>query len=153
MVDLRRVFVEIAKSLKSGITYILTFEVFDERTHEQNKKMHAMLADIAKQAKHLNQVLDEESWKRLCVKQFADDCIENDIDRLAEYWRKQNFRIIPSLDGKSLVMIGAQTRKFPRYVAAGFVEWLYTFGSENNIQWSDPEQLSQDEEYERRYAA
>ena len=151
--DLKKAFIECSKMIKQGVVFTLSFEIFDAKSREQEKKYHAMLGDIAKQAKHLNQVLDEDSWKRLCVAQFRDDCIENEIDRLADYWKKQNFRLIPSLDGKSVVTLGAQTKKFPKYVAAGFIEWLYSYGSKNNIVWTDPEQASQDEEYERRWAA
>lgn len=124
----------------------IRIDFYDEKTREQEKRYHAMLGDISKQAQHLNQVLDVDSWKRLCVKQFADDCIANDIDRLADYWRKNGFRLMPSIDGKSLVTLGKQTREFPKYVAAGFIEWLYHFGSENKIVWSDPKYQ---EEYER----
>jgi hypothetical protein len=120
----------------------------DEQTRLQQEKYHAMLGDIARQAKHVNKVLDLDSWKRLCVKQFADDCIANDLPRLADYWKRQNFTVVPSLDGKSLVTLGKQTRDFPKYVAAGFIEWLYHYGAENEIEWSEPE-----ERWDGRYAA
>lgn len=152
LIDLKRAFNEFSKQLKQGVVFTITFEEFDAKSREQENKYHAMLRDVARQAKHLNQVLDEDSWKRLCVAQFRDDCIENNIDRLADYWKKQNFRLIPSLDGKSVVTLGAQTKKFPKYVAAGFIEWLYQYGSENNIVWTDPDEQSQIEAYERRFA-
>lgn len=112
---------------------------YDEKTREQEKKYHAMLGDIAKQAKHLNQTLGLDDWKRLCVSQFRQDCIDNDLPRLHDYWIKHEFKVVPSLDGRSLVALGAQTRDFPKYVAAGFVEWLYHYGAENGIEWSEPE--------------
>ncbi len=121
---------------------------YDARTIIQNEKMHAMLGDIARQAKHLNQVLDLDSWKRLCVDQYRKDCIENDLPRLADYWKRQNFRIMPGLDGSSLVALGTQTRDFPKYVAAGFIEWLYAYGAKNEIVWSKPEK-----QFDERYAA
>jgi hypothetical protein len=150
--DLKRAFVDFSKQLKLGVIYTITFEVFDAKSREQEKKYHAMLRDIANQAKHLNQNFDDDAWKRLCVAQFRDDCIKNNIDRMADYWRKQGFKLVPSLDGSSLVTLGAQTKKFPMYVAAGFIEWLYQYGSENNITWSDPDEQSQNEVIERRFA-
>lgn len=122
---------------------------YDERTLEQNKKIHAMLGDIAEQSKHLNKVLDTDDWKRLCVAQFREDCIENDVARLADYWRKQKFVLMPSLSGSSLVALGTQTREFPKYVASGFVEWLLAYGSQNNIKWSDPKAQFSDYEMQR----
>jgi hypothetical protein len=151
--DLKNAFVECSKMLKEGVVFVLSFDVFDAKTREQEKKYHAMLGDIARQAKHLNEVFGEDDWKRLCVAEFRDDCIKNDIEKLADYWKKQNFRLVPSLSGGSLVALGAQTKKFPKYVAAGFIEWLYHYGAENNIVWTDPDQASQDYEYEQRMAA
>jgi hypothetical protein len=102
---------------------------YDEKTRIQEEKYHAMIGDVARQAKHLNQVLDTESWKRLLVAQFRQDSIDNEIHRIADYWKRTEFRLIPSLDGRSLVTLGAQTRDFPKYVAAGFIEWLYHYGA------------------------
>lgn len=127
----------------------IRFDEFDEKTRDQEKKYHSMLADIASQAKHLNQVLEADDWKRLSVAQFRTDCITNDIPRLADYWKRQNFKLIPSLDGGSLVALGAQTRNFPKYVAAGFIEWLNYYGAENNIKWTDPGNEFSDYEIER----
>lgn len=151
--DLKSAFVLCAKALKDGLVFTLTFELFDPKSREQEKKYHAMIGDIARQAKHLNQVFDEESWKRLCVAQFRADCIENNIERLADYWRKQNFRLVPMLDGTGVVTLGTQTKKFPKYVAAGFIEWLYHYGSLHDVVWTDPDKQSQDAYYEERYAA
>lgn len=130
---------DLLKSLDIDQLWRIRIDKFDERTVEQNKKMHAMLGDIAAQCKHLNQVLEIDDWKRLCVQQFRDDCISNDLPKLADYWNKHNFKLMPSLDGRSLVSLGTQTRDFPKYVAAGFMEWLYAYGAENNIQWTEPQ--------------
>jgi len=139
---------ELIKQLDPNKLWRFRVDEYDARTLEQNDKIHAMLSDIAKQAKHLNQVLDLDSWKRLCVKQFADDCIEQDIPRLADYWKKNEVKLMPSLDGRSLVALGQQTRDFPKYVAAGFITWLYAYGTNNNVVWSEPE-----EQFNERYAA
>jgi hypothetical protein len=114
---------------------------YDEKTRLQEQKYHVMIGDVARQCKHLNQCLDADSWKRLCVAQFRTDCIANHIPRLEEYWRRNEFRLMPSLDGGSLVQLGAQTREFPKYVAAGFIEWLYAYGSDNSVVWTEPEDL------------
>lgn len=113
----------------------IRIDEFDEKTRLQEEKYHAMLGDIAEQMQHLTQVLDDESWKRLCVLQFKSDCIANDVPRLADYWRGKKMRLIPSLDGSSLVTLGDQTRKFPKYVAAGFIEWLNAYGANNGVKF------------------
>lgn len=135
--SLQRVWLRIKAELMAGNKQVLTLQGFDDlKTRDQEEKYHAMLSDIAKQAMHLNQVLEADDWKRLCVHQFRTDCISNNIPRLADYWSRQKFKLIPSLDGSSLVALGAQTRRFPKYVASGFVEWLLHYGAENNIIWS-----------------
>lgn len=138
---------EVIKSLAEDKLWRFRIDEFDEKTREQEKKYHAMLGDIARQAKHLNQSFSLDDWKRLCVMQFKQDCIDNDLPRLSDYWKKQSMKVVPSLDGRSLVTLGTQTRDFPKYVAAGFVEWLYHYGAENGIEWSEQEY------FDTRYAS
>ena len=107
------------------------------KTRDQEEKYHAMLGDIARQCKQFNQHFSLDDWKRLCVDMFRRDCIENDIDKLAEYWRKNEFKVVPSLDGKGTVILGMQTRVFPKYVAMAFIEWLYAFGADRDVKWKD----------------
>lgn len=139
---------ELLKSLVIGKLWRIRIDEFDEKTRQQEEKYHAMLGDIARQAKHLNRSFDADAWKRLCVCQYRLDCIENDLPRLADYWKRNSVELVPSLYGSTLVALGAQTRDFPKYVAAGFIEWLYHYGATNGIEWSEPEQ-----EYEERFAA
>lgn len=127
------------RSLNRSLLYRVRIDEYDQRTLDQNAKQHAMLADIAKQCMHLNRKLDEDSWKRLAVAQFRDDSIASNIPKVADYWRKQKFELMPSLDGHTLVAIGAQTRDFPKYVTAAFIDWLYHYGAEHDVVWSEPE--------------
>jgi len=108
----------------------------NKKSREQEKRYHAMLEDVARQCHHLNENFNQDDWKRLCVDIFRKDSMSD--PRLAAYWRKNGFRLVPSLDGTGLVMLGTQTRNFPKYVASAFVEWLYAFGAERNVIWTDP---------------
>lgn len=129
-------FNKIIANLDPTKTFRLRIDEFDERTLEQNAKIHAMLSEIAAQMTHLTKKLDLDSWKRLCIAQFRADSLENAVPRLSQYWLDKQMRLIPSLDGSSLVMLGDQTRTFPKYVASGFVEWLNYFGANNGIRFS-----------------
>lgn len=124
-------------SLDFSSDYYVNVTEYDSRTLEQNAKIHAMLGDIARQSKHLNQVLGADDWKRLCVAQFRTDCIQNDLPKLSDYWKRNEFRLMPSLDGQTLVALGTQTRDMPIYVMSGFIEWLLYYGAENDIKWSN----------------
>lgn len=126
----------VISSLDPTKTHRIRIDEFDEKTRIQEEKYHVMLGDIARQMQHLTQQLDLDSWKRLCVAQFKADSIANDVPRLAEYWKKKQMRLVPSIDGSSLVMLGDQTRTFPKYVASGFVEWLNYYGAVNGVCFS-----------------
>lgn len=122
-------------NLDPTVLHRLRIDEFDEKTREQEEKYHAMLGDIAEQMLHYTQKLDLDSWKRLCVAQFKADSIANNIPRIAEYWQAKQMRLVPSIDGKTLVTLGDQTREFPKYVASGFIEWLIYYGAENNVKF------------------
>ncbi|HYN54383.1 MAG TPA: recombination protein NinB [Methylotenera sp.] len=128
----------------------IRIDEYDEKTRLQEEKYHAMLGDVARQAKHLNRSFDKDAWKRLCVAEFRLDCIANKVPKLEEYWKRNSMELVPSLSGSTLVTLGAQTREFPKYVAAGFIEWLYFYGTttEPPIVWTEPEQ-----QWDERYAA
>ncbi len=122
----------------------------EPKTRDQEERYHAMLNDVARQCTHLNERFDDDSWKRLCVDMFRKDSMSD--PRLAEYWKRRGFRLVPSLDGSGLVVLGEQTRKFPKYVASAFIEWLYAYGAQNDVSWSDPERLAQEQDYARETA-
>lgn len=106
------------------------------KSRDQEEKYHAMIGDIAKSCKHLNMALDSESWKRLLVDQFKRDTL-NDPD-IGDYWRKNQLSMMPSLDGSAIIVLGEQTRKFPKKVASAFIEWLFAFGANSeDAVWSD----------------
>jgi hypothetical protein len=106
------------------------------KSRDQEERYHAMLGDIAKQCMHLNESQDQETWKRLCVDQFRRDTLSD--PEIGEYWKGKGLRIIPSIDGSCVVVLGEQTRRFPRKVASAFVEWLFSFGAERDVRWTDP---------------
>ena len=111
---------KITKALDSGKH--LTMEIkLASKSREQEEKYHAMINDIAKQAKHLGAKWSADDWKRLLVDQFLRE--EANIQG----------KIIPNLDGTGIVQLGFQTRKFTKEQASEFVEWLYAWSGNNGI--------------------
>jgi hypothetical protein len=111
---------KITNALDSGKH--LTMEIkLASKTREQEEKYHAMINDIAKQAKHLGAKWSSEDWKRLLVDQFMRDSGDS------------GGRVIPNLDGTGIVQLGFQTRKFTKEQASEFVEWLYAWSGNNGI--------------------
>ena len=89
-------------------------------SRDQEEKYHAMIGDIANQAKHLGSHWDADTWKRLLVDKFV---------------REQGIssQIMANLDGDGIVQLGFQTRKFTKEQASEFVEWLYAWAAENGV--------------------
>ncbi len=111
---------KITKALDSGNNLVMEIKL-SSKTREQEEKYHAMINDIAKQAKHLGAKWSADDWKRLLVDQFMRDS------------RDSGGKVIPNLDGTGIVQLGFQTRNFTKEQASEFVEWLYAWSAEKEI--------------------
>lgn len=95
------------------------------RTLDQNARFHAICGDIAKQKTWAGQELDTEAWKRLLV------------DAWARVEGKQQGRIVPSLDGNSIVNLGIQTRRLKVMEMSDLIEFAQAWAAENGIVLRD----------------
>lgn len=108
-----------------------------DKSRDQEERYHAMIADIAKQFVHAGRKWHRDDMKRLLIDQFRRDTVK-DPD-LADEWRRvAPFDIAPSIDGAGVVALGAQSRRFGKKLASAFIEWLFAFGAEIGVTWSDP---------------
>jgi hypothetical protein len=108
-------------------------EVFPPtKSRDQEAKYHAMISDIAKQVDLLGQKWGTDDMKRLLVDQFARDMAS------AGTPLRNTGKVVPSIDGSGIVQLGVQTRKFLKAEAIAFIEWLYAFGAESCVHWSEP---------------
>jgi hypothetical protein len=106
------------------------------KTRGQESKYHAQIDDIAAQWLYLGVKWSAEDMKRILVNGFKEDT-KNDPE-LAECWRSMGeLRAVPGMRG-GLLVLGDQTRKFPKKLASAFVEWLYSLGAEVGVVWSEP---------------
>jgi len=105
-----------------------------KRKDVQNAKIHAMIGDIAKQCMFMGKKMDSDDWKRLLVDMFAK--VMRDLGTPLHH----DGRVIPSLDFERVVQLGIQTRDFYVKEAAEFIEYLYAFGADNLVIWSEPVQ-------------
>jgi hypothetical protein len=108
------------------------------KTREQEEKYHAMIGDIAKQYEFCGRLWEPEDMKRLLLDGFRRETV-NDPEYADAWKRMAQVEMAPSLDGSGVVMLGIQSRRFGVKLANGFIEWLYAFGAENRIVWSDPQ--------------
>lgn len=100
------------------------------KKREQEEKYHAMIGEIAKQIEHIGRKWDADDMKRLLVDEFAEEM------RLAGTPLHHDSRVAPSFDGKRIVQMGIQTREFYVKEAADFIEFLYAFGAQNGVVFS-----------------
>lgn len=98
----------------------------------QEEKYHAMCGDIAKQCTFMNEKRDLDDWKRLLVDAFAK------VMREAGTPIHHDGRVLPSLDFERVVQLGIQTKDFYVAEAAQFIEYLYAFGADRGVVWSEP---------------
>lgn len=100
----------------------------------QEEKYHAMAGDIARQCLFMGKKHDLDDWKRLLVDAFAK------VMRDAGTPIHHDGRVLPSLDYERVVQLGIQTKDFYVKEAAEFIEYLYSYGAENNVDWSEPKE-------------
>ena len=88
------------------------------RTIEQNRRMWAMLGDIAKQVIWYGRTLTPENWK----------------DIFSASLKKQD--VVPGIDGGFVVM-GQSTSKMTIKEMTDLQELMASFGSDKNVRWSE----------------
>lgn len=94
-----------------------------DRSVEQNAKLHACLADIAKQVEHAGKKWNVTIWKRLCTASWLREMGEN-------------AQMIPALDGNGFDVIYEKTSKLGVKKCASLIEWVLAFGAEHQVRWT-----------------
>jgi hypothetical protein len=90
----------------------------ERRSDEQNRKLHAMIADLRAQ------VSDEysiEDWKL----------------RLMQGLRNET-RFLPELEGAGMFPVGQKTSELSKSQFSALVELTFHYGARHDVKWSDP---------------
>jgi hypothetical protein len=93
-----------------------------KRTVDQNSMFHVIIHKIYLQMKEAGSNWSQDDWKRLLIDQWAADT------------NRHKGIIVPSLDGLRIVQLGIQSHKFTKPDAAEFIEWLYAWCAEKEIE-------------------
>ena len=120
-------------SLIAGHRMVLSL-MPESKTREQEKKYHAMIGEVSKQAQHLGAKWEFEDWKRLLIDKFARET------------GRSHGKIIPNLDQNGVVEVGVLSRNFSKPDGSEFIEWLNAWGAENGIEWREARQWMVDQE-------
>lgn len=107
--------------------------VFSEpvKKRAQEEKYHAMIGEIAAQVEHIGRMWSADDMKRLLIDDFADEM------RASGTPLHGDGRVVPSLDGRRIVQLGVQSRDFTVGEAAQFIEFLYAFGAQRGVTFSE----------------
>ena len=101
------------------------------KSREAEEKYHAMIGEIAD---HIGgDLADKEDAKRILISAFRIDT----RDILADEWAKfGDIRMGRGLRGE-VVVLGIQSRHFTSKIAHAFIEWLYAFGTEQGVTFTE----------------
>ena len=94
-----------------------------DRSSEQNKKLHACLSDIAKQVEHAGKKWDVLIWKRLLTAAWLRESGEQP-------------QLIPAVDGNGFDVVYERTSQLSVKQCASLLEWIQAFGVEHQVRWS-----------------
>jgi len=108
-------FLELAKPVK-----VVVCENEPQRTLDQNAKLNAMCGDVSAQVEWHGQWLSKDDWRHMFV---------------ASYRKGQ--KVVPGIDG-GFVVLGASSRDLRVKECADVIEIIYAFGSEHDVEWSEP---------------
>ena len=107
-----------------------------KKSRVQEAKYHAMFGDIARQVPIRGVKVSEDDMKRALFSAFKIDT-KNDPD-LRDAWAEfGEARMGIGFRGE-IVLFGDQTRNLPKRLASALIEWLYAFGAEHDVQWTEP---------------
>ncbi len=106
--------------VRQGNAVALSCRKLDTRTLEQNARLNAMCADVARQVIWHGQRLSKDDWRHMFV---------------ASYRKGQ--RAVPGIDG-GFVVLGASSRDLSIAECSDVMEIIAAFGAEREVKWSDP---------------
>jgi ABC-type Fe3+ transport system substrate-binding protein len=103
--------------------YRVTFEE-PKRSDEQNRRLWAMLSDVASQVEYYGEKMPPESWKDLFTAAM-----------------KKELKVVPSLDGKGIVQIGLRTSKMSKAELTDLMELIAAYGAAHDVTFHDKDNL------------
>ena len=92
----------------------------ETRSSEQNRKMWAMLGEIAEQLQINGQSFDKDRWKAIML----------------HAWGEQ-VEFLPTLDGTSFFPYGHQTSKLSTKKMSSFLEFIIAEGTQRGVKFAD----------------
>lgn len=108
----------IINGLKSGPVVVTLGR--ETRSNEQNNLLWALLTDISNQVTWFDKKHSPEAWKDIITGSFKG----------AEF--------VPNINGDGFVLLGMRTSKMDKPTFSALVEYIFAFGADQSVAWSDP---------------
>lgn len=100
----------------------LSLTVGDEkRNSDQNRKLHATIAEIARQAKWAGKRWDAEVWKRLLIAAWCRTRNEAPI-------------IVPALDGHGIDAVYRRSSELTKADCSDLLEYVISWAAQNGVE-------------------
>ena len=119
--DLPGVWAWIKAMLSAGHRLVLTLAPAT-RSSEQNRKLHALIADVARQATWAGTKQDAETWKRLFVSAWCRATGEP-------------VTILPALDGHGVDLVPRRTSKLTKDECGELIEYITAWAVEHDVRF------------------
>lgn len=104
------------------------------KSREQERLYHSCFRDLARDCLLGGLKQDPEAWKRALLQAFYEATV-NDPE-FADHWRSRAPRMVPSLDGRGLLMVNVESKRFSGRLARGFITFVHSVGDERGVRWS-----------------
>lgn len=108
----------IINGLKSGPVVVTLGR--ETRSNEQNNLLWALLTDISNHVTWFDKKHSPEAWKDIITGSFKG----------AEF--------VPNINGDGFVLLGMRTSKMDKPTFSALVEYIFAFGADQSVAWSDP---------------
>jgi hypothetical protein len=100
--------------------YEISIALADGRTLDQNAKLWPMLKNVSEQVNWYGHWLKPDEWK---------DVFSASL--------KAELKVVPTIQGTGFVVLGLRTSKMSKKKFADLIEFIYAFGAEQNVVWSE----------------
>jgi len=107
----------VSRGIKAGPVVVTLGRL--ARSTQQNKRMWAVLGDVAAQVNWHGYKLDKNDWKEMFSAILGEQ------------------RVVPGIQG-GFVVLGVSTRKKDKAWFSDLFELINAFGAEHGVKWSDP---------------
>lgn len=141
-VKLAQVFDLVSRGIKAGPVVVKLGRL--ARSAIQNRKYHAIIGDIANQVTFEGRAFKAKIWKAKLVEQF-----EKELNAMGKTLRVPS-EVTRSLDGERIITVRPSTTDFNKKEAAQFIEYIYSYGSDLGVRFTDKALSVYDEYKEAR---